>query len=335
MSEVEIDPECSEAPDGEAPRLALAPVPGGALLRALRRQAGHTQLWVEGEAGLGSGYLQRLEAGRVILPERATLERILGALGARYGELREILGRFGYAVPTPRPTAEEIAWARAACARELEAAAFPAYAIDCSPRLIAWNRLVPPLFGVAPDDPRLTRLSQESFLGAWFAPDSLLAPLVAEPDRFLPALLRALRYEVEPFHAEAWLAEELARLWRTLPLFRRYWAIVSREPPPVSADRPLVPLRLAVAGGGALEFRLASERFTRDARFRLIYYLPADPESMRWCAEQAERTAAQADRPPAARGVDAVRPESRAAQCSKVSASASSRNQEAGSRPVS
>ena len=120
----------------------------------------------------------------------------------------------------------------------------------------------------------------------------LEAPLVAEPERFLPALLRALRYEVEPFHAEPWLAEELARLWRTLPRFRLYWAIAAREPAPVSADRPLVPLRLAVPGAGPLEFRLASERFTRDARFRLIYFLPADPETMRWCAEQAERSAA-------------------------------------------
>ncbi len=289
MSEVEIGPERLADSDGEAPHLALAPPPGGALLRALRRQQGRTQLWVEAEAGLGSGYLQRLEAGRVAQPERATLERILAALGARYSERREVLGRFGYAVATPRPIAEEIGWARDACRRELDEAAFPAYALDCSPRLIAWNRLVPPLFGVATDDPRLTRLTQESFLGAWFAPDSLLAPLVAEPERFLPALLRALRYEVEPFHAEPWLAEELARLWRTLPRFRHYWAAAAREPAPVSADRPLVPLRLAVPGAGSLEFRLASERFTRDARFRLIYYLPADPETMRWCAEQAER----------------------------------------------
>lgn len=292
MSEVELGLEDPEDATGEAPHLALTPAPGGALLRALRRQSGRTQLWVEAEAGLGSGYLQRLEAGRVALPERATLERILSALGARYSERREVLDRFGYAVATPRPNAEEIAWARDACRRELDEAAFPAYALDCSPRLIAWNRLVPPLFGVAPDDPRLLRLTQESFLGAWFAPDSLLAPLVAEPARFLPALLRALRYEVEPFHAEPWLAEELARLWRTLPRFRRYWTMVAREPTPVSTDRPLVPLRLVVPGAGTLAFRLASERFTRDARFRLIYYLPADPETMRWCAEQAERTTA-------------------------------------------
>src|SRR5712692_4805301 len=39
--------------------------PGGAKLRALREGAGRTQLWVEVEAGLGTGYLQRVESGRV------------------------------------------------------------------------------------------------------------------------------------------------------------------------------------------------------------------------------------------------------------------------------
>ncbi|GEM_PF-615190 len=264
---------------------------GGARLRALRRQAGKTQLWVEGEAGLGSGYLQRLEYGRVAQPERATIERILAALGARYSERREVLECFGYAVAAPAPTDEDFTWARDACRRELAEAAFPAYALDCTPRLVAWNRLLPPLLGVAADDPRLARLAAGSFLGAWFEPDSLLARLVVEPERLLPALIRALRYEIEPFHAEPWYAEQLARLWRALPLFRHYWAIVEREPAPVSADRALAPMRLAVPGAGILEFRLASERFTRDARFRLIYYLPASPETMRWCAEQAEHAA--------------------------------------------
>ncbi|HLZ71976.1 MAG TPA: helix-turn-helix domain-containing protein [Dehalococcoidia bacterium] len=270
---------------------AFEPPPGGGRLRALRRQAGKTQLWVEGEAALGSGYLQRLECGRVAQPERATLERILTALGARYSERRDVLECFGYAVRTPLPTPEDFAWARHACRRELAAAAFPAYLLDCSPRLVAWNRLLPPLLGVSAADPRLEQLAAGSFLGAWFEPDSLLAPLVVEPRQFLPALIRALRYESEPFHAEPWHADQLARLWQALPLFRHYWEKVVQEPAPVSADRPLAPVRLAVPGAGVLEFRLTSERFTRDARFRLIYYLPANPETMGWCAEQVEHAA--------------------------------------------
>ena len=112
---------------------------------------------------------------------------------------------------------------------------------------------------------------------------------VAEPELFLPALIRALRYEMEQLRTEAWYPALLARL-QELPRFRHYWQTVDREPPPASAARALVPIRLAVPGVGLLQFRLASERFTRDARFRLVYYFPADPATMRHCAEWATWT---------------------------------------------
>lgn len=261
--------------------------PGGARLRALRARLGQTQLWVEAEAELGSGYLQRLESGKVAQPERATLERILAALEARYSERREVLELFGYTVATPPPTEDDIAWARAVCRRELREAVFPAYVLDCTLRLIAWNRYFPRLLGVVPDDPLLGRLARRSLLAAWFDPASPLAPLVVEPDRFLLALIRALRYELQQVHAEAWAAALLAELMAKLPRFRHYWALVEREPAPATAAQALVPVRLAVPGAGVLQFRLSAEPFARDARFRVVNYFPADPATMRQCAEWA------------------------------------------------
>jgi transcriptional regulator with XRE-family HTH domain len=262
--------------------------PGGARLRALREAAGRTQLWVEAEAELGTGYLQRLESGRVAQPERPTLGRILDALGARYGERREVLTLFGYSVATPPPTDEELAWARAACHRELHEVPFPAYVLDCTHRLVAWNRYFPRLLGVGPDDPLLGRLAGRSLLAPWFDPASPLAALVAEPEVFLPALIRALRFEMQQFRTEAWYAAVLAE-FEELPRFRHYWALVEREPAPASAARALVPVRLAVPGTGLLQFRLAAETFLRDARFRMIYYFPSDLATMRQCAAWATR----------------------------------------------
>jgi transcriptional regulator with XRE-family HTH domain len=270
-----------------AMRMSTSRTRGGALLRALRERAGRTQLWVEAEAGLGSGYLQRVESGKVVQPERPTLERILAALGARYSERRELLEQFGYTVAAAPPTVEEVAWARAVCRRELHEVAFPAYVLDCTHRLIAWNRYVPRLLGLPQDDASLGGLAHRSLLAAWFDPSSPLAPLVVEPDLFLPALIRAMRYEMEQFHAEPWYAALLGELWQELPLFRRYWRVIAAESPPVSAARALVPVRLAVPGAGVLQFRLSSERFTRDARFRVVYYFPADPVTMRVCAAWA------------------------------------------------
>lgn len=264
-----------------------AGTPGGAKLRALRQQVGRTQLWVEAEAELGTGYLQRVESGKVAQPERPTLERILAALGARYSERRAVLERFGYTVATPLPAEEEIRWAAAVSRRDLHAVPFPAYALDCATRLIAWNRLFPRLLGVAPEDSLPGRLAGRSLLAAWFDPASPLGPLVAEPEAFLPAMIRALRYELRPFHAEPWAAALLAELRDNLPRFRHYWATAAREPAPAGAGRALVPVRLAVPHAGLLEFRLAAEPFARDARFRVIYLFPADPATMRRCAAWA------------------------------------------------
>jgi transcriptional regulator with XRE-family HTH domain len=254
-------------------------------LRQLRERTGKTQLWVEAEADLGSGYLQRVESGRVAHPERATLDRILTALKARYGERREVLETFGYTVATSPPTEDEIAWARAVSRPTLDQVAFPAYVLECTHRLIAWNRFVPLLFGIPPDDPTLAGLAGRSILTPWFDPASSIASLVAEPDRFLPALIRALRDEMQYFSTEPWYPPLIGQLWRDLPRFRHYWRALDREPSTVSAARALVPVRLNVPNAGILEFRLASEHFTEDARFRLVYFLPADPAAMRQCAD--------------------------------------------------
>lgn len=260
--------------------------PGGTRLRQLRKASGRTQMWVELEAELGSGYLQRLESGRVAQPVRPTLERILSALGARYSERRDVLEMFGYTVATDPPTPEDIAWAREVCSYELQSAQFPAYMLDCTVRLHAWNRFVPKLPGINPDDPALAGLTSRTLLALWFDPSGLLAPLVAEPDVFLPAMIRAFRYELEHIEDEPWAVKLVDELM-TIPRFRHYWAQVEREQLPATAARSLLPVRLQVPGEGVLAFRLSVEHFTRDQRFRVVYFLPADPETMQVCARWA------------------------------------------------
>jgi hypothetical protein len=133
----------------------------------------------------------------------------------------------------------------------------------------------------------LERLAGRSMLAPWFDPSSPFGALVAEPEVFLPTLIRAMRYEIERFRSEPWLVEMLARMQSELPRFRDYWERAASEPAPISAARVLVPVRLAVPGVGLLQFRLVSEPLVRDTRFRLIYYVPADPATMRQCAAWA------------------------------------------------
>jgi hypothetical protein len=197
-----------------------------------------------------------------------------------------VLELFGYMVATPLPREEEIAWAGTVCQREIHEVPFPAYVLDCTHRLLLWNHSVPRLFGMAPDDATLGGLARQSLLAAWFDAGSPLASLVAEPETFLPAIIRALRSEMQQFRTEAWYTEVLGSL-QALPRFRHYWAVVEQQPPLASAARALVSVRLTTPGAGLLQFRLSSEHFVRDARFRLVYYFPADPATMRQCAAWA------------------------------------------------
>jgi hypothetical protein len=100
---------------------------------------------------------------------------------------------------------------------------------------------------------------------------------------FLPALIRALRFELQQFRTESWYAAMLAQLM-DLPSFRQHWLMVKREPPPTGPARARALIRLNVPGADTLQFRLSAETFVRDTRFRMIFYLPADPATMQQCA---------------------------------------------------
>jgi transcriptional regulator with XRE-family HTH domain len=253
--------------------------PGGNRLKALREYAGKPQLEVELDANLGIGYLQRVESGKVRHPERDTLERILAALNARYTERRDILELFGYVVDTPLPSAEDIAWAVSACQAELDSALFPAYLLDCGHRLLAWNVFLPKLFKL----PKVEPPAYISMLRLVYDARSGVIPLVANPDMFFLAQIRALRYEMQFVQGEVWCQALIDELRRESPLFERYWQDSERGQQYPIAARPLFPMELNVPEVGHLRFWLTSEPFAQDRRFRVIYYLPADSHTMQQC----------------------------------------------------
>jgi len=257
---------------------------GGIRLRTLREEAGKTQLEVELDASLGSGYLQRVESGKVQRPERETLERILAALGARYTERRDVLEMFGYIVDTPLPDAAEIEWAVKACQRELQDVSFPAYLLDCGHRLLAWNGFVDALFNLNV----AASIGGISILRVLFDPRYKISPLIHNPDEFYPASLRALRYQMRLFHGEQWYVELINELLEECPNFRRYWQAAKPDEVYPTAARPLTPIEFNLPQIGLLIFRLTSESFVQDRRFRIIYYVPADAVTLRQCAGWAE-----------------------------------------------
>lgn len=246
--------------------------PGGNRLRVLRDFTGKSQLDVELDAELGIGYLARLETGKIKTPERDTLERLLTALNAPYMERRDILEVFGYVVDTPLPTESETAWAIAACQGDLKMAVFPAYLLNCAHEMLVWNSFIPRMF--KPQE-------RTSVLRMLFDPAYDLNRAIANPDEFFPAQIRALRHEMRLMGGEEWHKKRIDDLLTNAPLFAKYWASSGQNS--AVAARPLIPLELHLPDVGLLRFRLTAEAFAQDRRFRLIYYIPADPATMQQC----------------------------------------------------
>jgi transcriptional regulator with XRE-family HTH domain len=254
--------------------------PGGKRLKLLRQYTDRSQLDVELDASLGIGYLQRVESGKVRHPERNTLERILTALDAHYTERRDILELFGYVMDSPLPTPAERKWAVNVCGDDLDSAVFPAYLLDCAHRLLSWNAFLPKVFNMR----IISRQSAPvSILRLLFDPAYGLTPLITNQDVFFPAQIRALRYEMRLFQGEDWYDALIGDVLACCPLFERYWAQAADGRTDTIAARPLVPLELTLPAVGRLRFRLTSEPFAQDRRFRVIYYLAADMATMQQC----------------------------------------------------
>ena len=98
---------------------------------------------------------------------------------------------------------------------------------------------------------------------------------------FFPAQIRALRYEMQRFHDEVWYQALIEQMLQC-PVFERHWSQETQETVHIPA-RPLTPLALDV-GQQTLHFRLISEPFVQDHRFRVIFYLPADADTIQQCA---------------------------------------------------
>ena len=249
------------------------------MLRALRLQAHKTQLFVELEAELGSGYLQRVESGKVLQPEKPTLARILAALQATYMERSAIFELFGYTVDRPLPTKAEMNWACSVSEPILQEISLPAYLLDCAHRLLTWNPLIPEFLSITPAGLEAMRSSRLSLIEAWFTQSSMLNAIVYDPDTFYPQMIRALEHEMHPFEHEQWCKDLFTHWLHTLPLFRDYWLRRNQTPPPAVAARLLKSLFIRHAKAGLLQFRLAVEPLNPDTRFRIVYYIPADTQT--------------------------------------------------------
>jgi hypothetical protein len=114
-------------------------------------------------------------------------------------------------------------------------------------------------------------------LESWFDRQQGLGLLQNNPAEYYPAMVQALKFELQFFPGEEWTAELIARLSRNWPPFAELWQKTRWG---AVAGRVLLVLELNHALEGLLRLRLASENFIYDRRFRLIYLIPADEKTL-------------------------------------------------------
>ncbi len=190
---------------------------------------------------MGIGYLQRLERGKVQQPTRETLERILAVLEAStFTERREVLALFGYALAPMMPTDTEVHQAIQAFHTQMAQATLPAYLLDYSHHLLAWNPLVPKLFKSLTPSALMPRLIFDSVNG--------IAASVLNPDSFFSAQIRILNYEYQRYGNEAWHSSFVSDM-RHYQVFNDYWYQPKFAQSTSIAMRPATDLKLALGQG--------------------------------------------------------------------------------------
>jgi transcriptional regulator with XRE-family HTH domain len=261
---------------------------GGVKLRALRDALGLSledvaaEIEADLEKHVDASHINKIEKGIIKKPFAETLEAILAGLHATYRDRRDVLEAFGYAVPMTLPTEQEVEEGKRQAAYALDDATYPVYLIDYGQRLWAWNRYLPRLIGLHPDDPATSRFFGVTTVDLAFNPAFETRLVLANPDEYLPVMLQFLKAAIYPFHEQPWYQELLAQ-WSTFPGFSTLWDHV-----PADTLRSVVPIKANVPGSGVLQFRLSSADLLLDPRFQIFHLTPFGATTLRACAEWAE-----------------------------------------------
>jgi transcriptional regulator with XRE-family HTH domain len=279
---------------GQLPEQRRTKTVGGQKLRELRETARKSFLELAStiQVDLGeqidAAHINKVETGRIRKPEARTVTIILDALEANYRDRRDVFEAFGYTLPMTLPTPKEIDEARGLSAHELNDSTYPVYLIDLGQRVWAWNRYLPRVLGLQPDDPAMQRFLGITLFDIAFNPAAGTRLLLDNPEEYLPAMLDFIKASIYPFHKEPWYQELIGRA-RTFPGFSQIWDSIPSDPFQRYPPRSIIPLHIKV-GSEVLRFRGSSTDFHLDPRFRIVHLTPYGEKTLlavaRWAKEE-------------------------------------------------
>jgi len=262
---------------------------GGQRLRKLRLARKETIENIATDAGITYKALSEIERGITKQPSRENLYSILEALDqckkVSVEDWQIVFEAYGYKRPYPLPTEDEIEKAKKQWREDYGHIAYPAYLVDCSQRLLDWNRYAPRLVGMRYSDIR-TRYFQnlDVFDIAFGLPEKFVR--IVNQKEYLPSFTYTTIGMMRPYEDETWYAKSILAAQQKYPYFKQLWESLHSDSFQASLTGLAVPIVLSLQEEPQnLTFQLVKVDFSGDERFWIVQWVPVDKITINRCFE--------------------------------------------------
>ena len=280
-------------PERDAGKYTGAAASGRHMLRALRADAGLTQMELalrlaDADFRVDQAHIQRIESGAIRRPTASTLDAILTVgLKVPYRIRIDVLAAFGYRLQWELPIDEEIELELRLNGDELARTIWPSYMIDYAQRIWGWNRLFPRLIGNAPDDPANAGFVGLTVLDILFNPAIGTHRQIANAGTFAPVIVAWFKTMTREYRQDSWFQEFMAKAI-TWPGFAEIWDQIPDGPEVIVEEHSAIPVEIHVPGlATPLLLRPIHVPVVLDPRFAIIHLVPLNVETQAVCAAWA------------------------------------------------
>ncbi len=261
----------------------------GQKLRQLRLIRKESIEHIATDAGITYKALSEIERGLTKQPSRENLYSILEALNQceplDIADWQLIFEAYGYKKPYPLPTNAEIEIAKEQWREDYGHIAHPAYLVDCSQRLLDWNRYAPRLVGMHHDDIRTRHFQNLTVFDLAFGlPENLVQ--IVNQEAYLPSFTSTTIGIMRPYADEPWYTKCIADAQQKYPHFKQLWDSLHSDSFQASLTGLAVPIVLSLPEEPQnLTFQLVKVDFSGDERFWIVQWIPVDKITIHRCFE--------------------------------------------------
>lgn len=245
----------------------------GECIRHLRKERGFSLESLAMEADLTTLALSNIEL-RSVKPQRDNLLKILTVLdkasSIKITDRRRILGAFGYEDLPSLPNELDISRAVKTWQAPFGNSPYPAYLVDISQRVHAWNGRAVLLLGE-----RVEHLGSITLFDLMFAPFSHQLKLI-NADEVIFKTVAHIANDWHTFKGQSWCEGYIAQARGKYPRFEEILEKIAIEEVATLDVSAMEPVILQSPTGRQMQFRVVGMDMVSDPRFRIVQYIPLD-----------------------------------------------------------